>query len=52
MDKPELIDLLEDELEILVRKAHKSGLTYWDVYRQVVCLLPPLLLKVEAERQL
>jgi len=31
MDNPELIELLETELNIIIQKAHNSGLNYWQI---------------------
>jgi len=29
MDNPTLFELAEDELDMLIKKMHKSGLNYW-----------------------
>jgi len=37
MGESEMVELLESELTLLVNKAHRSGLSYWLIYK--VCLL-------------
>ncbi len=49
MDNPELIELLESELDFLINKAHRSGLSYWSVLRIVLSRLESLVTQADAE---
>ena len=45
----EQLDLLEDELDILIFKAYRSGLNYWQVSRIFLTKSVDLMIRSEAE---
>ena len=49
MDNPEMIELLESELDFLTSKAHKSGLSYWWILRIILSRIEGLVLQADAE---
>jgi len=49
MPTAELIELLEDELDLIVNKAHKSGLNFWQILRVFLEHCCRLQLQAEAE---
>ena len=49
MDNPELIELFESELDFLVNKAHKSGLSFWWILKVVLTRIEGLVMQSEAE---
>ncbi len=49
MGNLELIDLLESELDIIIQKAHKSGLNYWQILKEVMRKCVDLMGQSEAE---
>uniref|UniRef100_A0A6H2A3T1 Uncharacterized protein n=1 Tax=viral metagenome TaxID=1070528 RepID=A0A6H2A3T1_9ZZZZ len=48
-DNPELIQGLEDELDILVHKAHHSGMNYWDILKVFMKRCSTLAMQSESE---
>jgi hypothetical protein len=49
MDNPELIDLFESELDFLISKAHRSGLSFWHILRIVLTRIEGLVMQADAE---
>ena len=49
MDNPELIDLFESELDFLIVKAHRSGLSYWWCLRVILSRLESLVMQADVE---
>jgi len=49
MDNPDLIELLESELDFLIAKAHKSGLCYWSILRVLLSRLESLVMQADVE---
>jgi len=49
MDNPELIELFESELDFLINKAHRSGLSYWRILRTILPRLESLVMQADAE---
>ena len=49
MDRPELIELFESELQFLVEKAHRSGVNYWTILRSVLIEVENLVIQADAE---
>ncbi len=51
-DDAELIELLELELDMLINKANKSGLSYWHILRVILSRLETLMMQVDVEMRL
>ena len=49
MDNPELIEQLELELDSLINKAHRSGLSFWHILRVILNRLDSLVMQAEVE---
>ena len=49
MDKPKLIDQFSDELEILIQKAHRSGLSYWEILGELPDMMKRLIAEADSE---
>ena len=49
MDNPEVIKLLESELDLLIDKAHKSELSYWWILRVILSRLERLVMQADIE---
>jgi len=49
MDNPELIELLGGELDIIINKAHKSGMNYWEIFKLIYNRCQSLIGQSEAE---
>jgi len=49
VDNPELIELLETEVDFLISKAHKSGLNFWQILRVFLLRCEGLMIQSEAE---
>ena len=47
--KADLIEGFNDELSILLEKAHRSGLSYYEILRSYSIILQELILMVDAE---
>ena len=45
----DLIELLESELDLLINKAHKSGLSYWWILRVILSRLETLVMQADSE---
>jgi len=48
----DLVELLDGEIDIVITKAHKSGLNYWQVLRSFLQRCVGLQLQAEAEYRL
>ena len=51
MSKANLIEILEWELDMLITKAHRSGLTYSEILGEVQGRLDQLKMQCEAEKE-
>ena len=49
MDSAEVIGLFENELEFLIEKAHRSGLTYWWILRLILKSIEALVMRADQE---
>ncbi len=49
MDNIDLIELLESEIDLLINKSHKSGLSYWLILRTLTSRLEGLMMRADAE---
>ena len=49
MDNPELIELLESELDFLINKAHRSELSYWWILRVILSRIDSLVMQADCE---
>ncbi len=49
MDRPELIGLFESEVEIIIQKARKSGLNYWQIFKLLFARCLDLMMQSEVE---
>ena len=49
MDKPDLIELAECELADWVKRAHISGLNYWEILRLILLSAPKLMMQADME---
>lgn len=45
----ELVPMLENELDILILKAHRSGLNYWQILKVLLLRCGDLMMQSEAE---
>ena len=50
MDKPELIEKAECELDDWIKRCHTSGLNYWEILRLILLSAPKLMMQAEAEK--
>jgi len=49
MDNPELVDLFESDLSIIIQKAHKSGLTFWKIFKVLFDKCLTVMMQSESE---
>ena len=49
MDNPELIELFESELDFLITKAHRSGLSFWWILRTILTRIEGLVMQADIE---
>jgi len=49
VNEAKLIELLNDELDILINKAHRSGLNYWHIFKILLNKCLALMMMSEAE---
>ena len=49
MDNPDSIELFESELDFLIAKAHRSGLSFWQILKVVLTRIEDLIMQSEAE---
>ena len=49
VNEVKLIELLNDELDILINKAHRSGLNYWQIFKAILDKCLALMMMSEAE---
>jgi hypothetical protein len=49
MENPEQIELLESELDFLINKARKSGLSYWWILRVILSRIENLVMQADVE---
>jgi len=49
VDEPNLIELFESEIDILLNKAHRSGLNYWQIFKVLLNKCLTLMMMSESE---
>jgi len=49
MDNPELVNLFESEFDFLITKAHRSGLSFWQILKVVLTRIEDLIMQSEVE---
>ena len=49
MENPDLIELFESELDFLIARAHRSGLSYWWILRTILTRIEDLVMQADCE---